>query len=70
MSDRSDHALTARLPQRMYDELAGWADGDSRTINLEIQYLLKLGTEVERERRKAMAEWAKEHGQRLLNPGR
>lgn len=50
------HPFTARLPQSMYDELATWAEEDSRTVNLEVQYLLRLGMRVERRKRRALEE--------------
>lgn len=48
------HAFTARLPQSMYNELTAWAEEDARTINLEIQYLLRLGMRVERRKRRVL----------------
>lgn len=52
------HPFTARLPQGMYDELVRYAEEDARTVNLEIQYLLRIGLKVERRRRENLRDAA------------
>lgn len=49
MSDNGKKQIPLRLSQKLYDEIAAWAEYDFRSVNGQIEYIL---TECVKQRRK------------------
>ena len=49
MSDNGKKQIPLRLSQKLYDEIAAWAEDDFRSVNGPIEYIL---TECVKQRRK------------------
>ena len=49
MADNRKKQVPLRLSEKLYDEIAAWAEADFRSVNGQIEYLL---TECVRQRKK------------------